>query len=177
MIALEEAIRHAGAGSSNWLRQVELFADLGEEQLCRLWAVAKQVDFPQGEFVFREGESGDTLYILKEGRLEVSRKVTLLASSEEKSKTLVILDGRKHPFFGEMALLTKEVRSATLRTLSSCETLAIGSEDFHRLCDADPSLGYLVLKRMVQVLADRLRRSNQDILNLTTALSLALRRK
>lgn len=168
MIALQE---------SNWLHQVELFSDLDEAQLAALWAVAQEVEFPQGAFIFQEGESGDALYILREGRIEVSRKLTLLSSPEERQKTLVTLDARKHPFFGEMALLTKEVRSATLRALSPCKTLAITSEDFHRLCNADPRLGYLVLSRMGKVLSDRLRRSNQDILNLTTALSLALRRK
>jgi CRP-like cAMP-binding protein len=168
VIALEE---------SNWLHQVELFADLDESQLAALWSVAKEVDFPEGAFIFQEDESGDTLYILREGRVEVSKKITLLSSSEDKQKALVTLEAKKHPFFGEMALLTREVRSATLLALSPCKTLAISSKDFHRLCDADPRLGYLVLNRMGRVFSERLRRSNQDILNLTTALSLALRRK
>jgi len=168
VIALEEG---------NWLREVELFADLDERQRAALWAVAREVEFAEGAFIFGEGESGETLYILKEGKVEVSRKLTLLSSSEEREKTLVTLDARNHPSFGEMALLTNEVRSATVRALSRCKMVAITSGDFHRLCDEDARLGYLVLARMGRQLSERLRRANQDILNLTTALSLALRRK
>ena len=74
-----------------------------------------------------------------------------------------------------MALLTNEVRSATLRTLSHCKVLAITADDFHRLCETDPRLGYLVLRRMIQIVSERLCRSSHDVLNLTTALSLTLR--
>ena len=65
-------------------------------------------------------------------------------------------------------------RSATITTESECEILELAREDFERLATADPQLAYRVLRNIAVVLAERLRRTDLDIVKLTVALSLAL---
>lgn len=118
------------------------------------------------------------MYILVSGRVEVSRTLTLRLSEGgfgEGEKTFTQLDGKDHPLFGEMALLSEgSQRGATVTALTLCEMLEIQHGDFDRLCQKDPDLAYKVFRNMARSLSARLRSTNQDVLKLTTALSLAL---
>lgn len=77
-------------------------------------------------------------------------------------------------FFGEMGLLSDLERSATITTETECEILELSRADFERLVASDPELGYRLVHNIALVLAERLRRTDLDVLKLTAALSLAL---
>src|SRR5918993_3794655 len=95
------------------LRQIPLFADLSEEDLERLYRMAETVSIPAGQLVLREGDAGDSLYVVLEGELEVTK----LQSSHDVLLALY----EPGQFFGEMALLEQVPRSASVRTLQeSC---------------------------------------------------------
>ena len=77
-------------------------------------------------------------------------------------------------FFGDMAMFENEVRSATLTASADCLLFEIKREDFERLTGRDCALGYKLVRKIAEVLCQRVRQGNQDILKLTTALSIAL---
>ncbi len=92
----------------------------------------------------------------------------------EAEKSFTRLDATDHVLFGEMALLERSERAATVLAITPCELLEIANADFERVCAEDPSLAAIIFRNMARQLSARLRRTNQDVLKLTTALSLAL---
>ncbi|MBI2886893.1 MAG: cyclic nucleotide-binding domain-containing protein [Chloroflexi bacterium] len=162
------------------LAQIPLFQGLSPQQLEAIEAVAKAEHWHKGETIIQEGDHGDAMYILIEGKVQVSRTVTLSLSRGgvgEGEKSFAHLSADEHPAFGEMALLENSLRGATVTAESDCTLLALANADFERLCQEDPHLGYLVIRNMATQLSGRLRRTNQDVLKLSTALSLALSRR
>ncbi len=73
-------------------------------------------------------------------------------------------------FFGELALLDREVRSASVLAETDCEFLVINREDFNQLGEEDPRLGLLVTRAIAKELSKRLRKANQDMVLLFEAL-------
>lgn len=162
------------------LCKVSLFTALGEEQIAAVAQLCREFKALAGERIITEGERGDGVYILMEGSVDISKRLTLLSRGEKdmRDKKLVILhadkDAGKFPVFGEMGLFYPDERSATVTAVATCNLLEIRSEEFGKLCEEDNRLGYLVAKNLVEIVSERLRNANRDVLKLTTALSLAL---
>jgi CRP-like cAMP-binding protein len=161
----------------DFLKTVALFEGLNDEQIRKIALIVHKESVPAGQIILQEGEEGDRMFIIQEGTTEVSRTLTLKVTRNEfgqKEKSFIRLGSGF--FFGEMALLENDVRSATVTTISDCALLVILRDDFNRLCEDHPDIGYRILRNIARTLSGRLRRTNQDVLKLTTALSLALMR-
>jgi CRP-like cAMP-binding protein len=123
------------------LRGVPLFRDLSADELLPVAQFAAEVKLAPGEVVFREGDDGDRLYIVAVGKVEVLRagqRIAELGPGE---------------CFGEMALLDRTPRSATVRTLEETTLVATARDDFNDLLDLYPALA----RAIAAVLAGRLR--------------------
>ncbi len=96
--------------------------------------------YPDGAVIIREGEPGDRMYIIQSGRVRVSRE----ANGEE----IPLGELKEGDFFGEMAILEREVRSATVRAVGEASLLSIDKKSFLRRVHEDPSLAYRILERM-----------------------------
>ena len=160
------------------LARVALFSGLADNQIERILRYAKRRQCKAQEVIIQEGEIGNCMYILMSGRVQVSRTLTLRLSEGgfgEGEKSFIQLDGKDCPLFGEGALLVEDsMRGATVTALAPCEVLEIHHDDFENLCREDADLAYKVFRNMARELTNRLRRTNQDVLKLTTALSIAL---
>ena len=167
------------AGSLDYtaLRSAALLNGLNDDQLKRIWKAGTIQTVKAGDPVIKEGDVGDTMYVLLEGVVEVSQTIMLkLGRSNvgEKEKTLIRLEGHQRPCFGEMSLLEDAERSATVSSLTESKVLVIGRQAFDKLIQDDPSLGNVVLRNTAIIVSSRLRKANRDVLKLTTALSMAL---
>ena len=99
--------------------------------------------YPDGAVVVRQGETGDCMYCVQDGRLEV------VASYEGRGEARVaVLE--KGDTFGEMAIFEKEVRSATVRALGPARVLTIDKRTFLRRIQEDPSLAFNLVRMMSQ---------------------------
>jgi CRP-like cAMP-binding protein len=87
--------------------------------------------FGTGETIVRQGDPGDSLYIIRSGEVEV------LAHANS-AHNVHIRNLQRPAFFGEMALLTGEPRYATVRARTDVEVLEISREGFHELFKSDP---------------------------------------
>ena len=155
------------------LRGIVLFAGLSDAQLGGIAAVVRRREARAGATIFREGEPGDSLFILARGSVDTTKRFGLL-SSEAAARQKVLVQLTAPQFFGEMVLLEDAERSATVTAATDCVLYELARAEFARLVEADLELGYRVARNIAAAVSARLRHSDQDILKLTAALSLAL---
>lgn len=162
----------------NFIKEMPVFCGLSEDQLKKILEYATETEYSTGETIIRDGEKGDTMYLLLNGEVEVSKRLTLKVSQrdfDERDKQFVRLNAISHAFFGEMALFEKEsIRSATVTAIEPSKLAVINKSDFEQLCQTDFQIGYVILRNIIEVLCKRLNKANIDIVKLTTAFSIAI---
>jgi CRP-like cAMP-binding protein len=131
------------------LTSVELFAEIPDEELDDLTALAQIKKLSKDSTIFHAGDPADAVYVVASGRVKV-----VITSSDGKEFILTVLGPGQ--VFGEMALLESAPRSASVVTLSAVELLAINRSDFQRLLDSNPRIA----QRLMAILSRRLRRAN-----------------
>ncbi|MDA0747503.1 MAG: cyclic nucleotide-binding domain-containing protein [bacterium] len=160
-----------------------IFRGLDESRLAMIRSIIEVEEVKAEEAVIRDGDVGDTFYLLLKGEVEVSKALVMRMSRQEvdqTDKSLIRLNAAPHPefgkpAFGEMALFNETCkRSATVAATKASMLGVIRHGDFVELCEQDPEIGYRVFMNIAQVLSNRLDKANQDVLNLTTALSFVL---
>lgn len=134
------------------LARVPLFADLSEEDLRELAQVAVPRGYEAGQFVFREGDSGDTCFVVKTGSGRVTRR-------HSDGRVITLAELRPGAIFGELAMFGGETRSASVEVLEPMRAVAILSGDLRRLMVRHPDIAV----KMLEGLANRLRAANERI--------------
>jgi CRP-like cAMP-binding protein len=149
------------------LGKIKLFSTLkdDEQRMPKLASIVAWQECKAGDEVISEGVVGSELYILYKGRVSVHKRTI-----DKEPYTIVSLRDDEDVFFGELALMDKEVRSASVTAETDCEFLVIKRDDFIRLGEEDPRLGLLVTRAIGKELSKRLRKANQDIIILFEAL-------
>jgi len=127
------------------LRRIPLFADISEGDLEQLYRMAETVSIPAGQLVLREGDPGDSLYVVLAGELEVTKR--------QGDQEVLLALYEPGQFFGEMALLEQARRSASVRTLEESRLLIISRAAFQTLLSCSPSAPLKIL----QTVTSRLR--------------------
>ena len=149
------------------LKKVKLFGKLGddEERLAKLARIVTWQQCKAGDEVLSEGTEGSDLYILQKGTVRIIKRTL-----DQERYTIISLKDDEDAFFGELALLDREVRSASVLAETDCEFLVINREDFNQLGEDDPRLGLLVTRAIGKELSKRLRKANKDMVILFQAL-------
>jgi CRP/FNR family transcriptional regulator, cyclic AMP receptor protein len=149
------------------LKKISIFKRFADDSLAleKLVGIIRVVKFPKGAFIIKEGEQGDEMFILNGGRVSVE-KTTL----KDESYTVVELTDAMHVFFGELAMMDDDVRSASVMALSDCECFKIKKDDFEKLGDEDTKIGLYVTREIAKILSKRLRNANRDSITLFEAL-------
>ncbi len=135
------------------LQHWKLFQDLNEEQIQSLLEKTHKKQFKAGEYICTQGEIGKSLFLIESGRVEM--RVT---QSDSKEKTLNILKEGDH--FGEMALLSDGIRTASAITLGDTDILEINKKDFFSLLKDIPNLSVNVSRTISGWLQNELKGRN-----------------
>ncbi len=128
------------------LKNVALFEGLTTKELNEIYKAAKEVHFPAGKAIVQEGEAGAAFHLILEGSARVTS------------------GGRTHAklgpgdYFGEMALIDRQPRSATVVADTDVRTLSLVSWSFLPLLDHMPT----VAKKMLLVMTARLRAAEKS---------------
>ena len=158
-----------------FFNKIYLFQDLEEPELQQVLSRTVQRDFAAGEIVIHEGDPGDSLFIMAAGEVQITKQLTLVLDEDTpKERVFIRLKAEQGVFFGEMALLENETRSATVTGLTDCTLLELHQKDFLELIHSNSAMGVKLLLRLAQVLSRHLRKTNQDVVKLTTALAVSL---
>jgi len=159
------------------LMRSPLFESMNQTQVEKVLAASNIVKFGRGETVMKEDEPGDSLFIMLEGAVEISKNLVKIGlEPDEKSKTFARLDSQDHAVFGEIGLLGESKRTATVRALTDCSLCEIKKDDFFRLADADYGIGYRILANLGRLLSLRLRKADEELVKLTTVLTIVLKK-
>ncbi len=160
-----------------FFHKIFLFQDLKEEEVKQVLSLAVPRTFPAGSVIMHEGEAGDSMFIMREGEVEITKRLGLVLDEEGPRERIIIrLKAEEGVCFGEMALLENEPRSATVTALTECHLMEIGREAFLGLVRQNCHMGVKILLRLAQLLSRYLRKTNQDMVKLTTAMAIALGR-
>ncbi|MBW2596586.1 MAG: Crp/Fnr family transcriptional regulator [Deltaproteobacteria bacterium] len=146
----------------NFLRGVHLFQSLSHHDSERLAASLKRRSLNRGEALFRKGDEGTSLYIVKSG----SVKIVLPSDTGDEISPAILSKG---DFFGEMALLDGLPRSADVVALEPSELLALNQKDFLAFLKGDED----AIQSILSYLSMRLRKTddlleNAHFLNIST---------
>ncbi len=141
------------SNSLAFLQRVSIFGGLGADALARIAGVTGEKNYTKRSIIFHEGDPGDTLYILKVGRVKIS-KIT----EDGREKTLTIM--QPGDFFGEMAIFDSLPRSATAEVIDDqavCFTL--NKRDFERIILDNPIIALKIMRDLTR----RIRQVNQQV--------------
>jgi CRP-like cAMP-binding protein len=127
------------------LSQVSLFSACSKRDLQRIASLADEVDVPADTVLMRKGEPGHEAFVIERGR----------AKAVVPGKGAVVMGPGE--CFGELALIHRAPRSATVTTETDCRLLVIASREFSSLMDSVPSMARKVLAAM----ADRIREAER----------------
>src|SRR3978361_657571 len=116
------------------LRRIPLFRDFTDDQLSQVLATVAERRFAKHQFIVREGEPGDTFFIIAAGSIAVCR-----VGPDGRETILSIL--KEGDFFGEMSMFDSSLRSASIKTLTDVEVGAVRQADFLALIERDPHTG------------------------------------
>jgi CRP/FNR family cyclic AMP-dependent transcriptional regulator len=158
-----------------FLRKIFLFQDLAEDEIQQVLSRTVRREFPAEAVIIQEGEPGDSLFIMAAGEVEITKQLTLVLDEDTpKERVMIRLNAENGVYFGEMALLESETRSATVTASTNCALLELHQKDFLELIEQHPAMGVKLLLRLAQILSRHLRKTNQDVVKLTTALAISL---
>lgn len=129
------------------LQTVPLFATLNSDELADVGRHADEVAVPEGTTVVSQNATGNSFYVIIDGRADVMRDDQKLA------------DLGPGDFLGEMALLEDLPRSATVITTEPCRLLEMHRRDFSAVLDEAPHLA----RKMLAVMAHRLRDADEKL--------------
>jgi CRP-like cAMP-binding protein len=149
------------------LQKISLFQGFRDsaESIEKIAALVKLKKFPSGSYIIKEGDKGDEMYILSEGNVHIEK-----TTMHNDTFTVVKLSSDMNVFFGEMALIDDDVRSASVLADSECTCYALTKNKFQKLASEDYRIGYFVTMEISKILSGRLRKSSQDTITLFEAL-------
>ena len=137
------------------LRQAPLFSSLDDEAATALGSSMAETTLRRGDVLFHEGDSGDKLYIVTEGKVKLGR-----SSSDGRENLLAIMGPGQ--MFGELSLFDPGPRSATVTAVTDATFGSLSHDDLLRWLDGRPQ----VARGLLSQLASRLRKSNDVVADL-----------
>jgi CRP/FNR family cyclic AMP-dependent transcriptional regulator len=138
--------------SAELLARVPVFETLVPADLARVAEVAVPRRFAPGQVVFREGDEGDTCYIIRSGHARAVRE-------HSDGRTIALAHFAPGDIFGELAMFDDERRSATIEALDDLEVIAVLGADMRRLLREHPDIAI----KLVMALGRRLREANERL--------------
>ena len=139
-----------------FLRAFPLFRSLSKRELRSIAAIIHKRDYQEGEYIFRKGQPGAAMFIIRAGEVEI-----IDHDGQDQETTLATLGA--DAFFGELALLDDSPRSATARARTTTEIYALFRTDLDRLMGAIPQIGLQVYRSLAQIIGSRLKETNAQL--------------
>jgi CRP/FNR family transcriptional regulator, cyclic AMP receptor protein len=152
---------------TNRLKDFALFEDIAndDEKMDRIASILEPRQIKAGEFIMKQGDQGEELFLLLTGAVRVLKN-----TRQDEEYTIVDLKADYNVFFGEMALMDSDVRSASIKVLEDCDVLVMGKNKFFELGNKHPEIGLPITRIIGKKICSNLRSVNNDVILLFDAL-------
>lgn len=163
----------------NW-ESISLFSGMPGDQIDKVRQIFSVRNLTSGEALVTEGEQGDEMFILVKGRVRITKSMLIegmnlpIMEIESPRKVLATLDESGYPIFGEIALIDRDTRSATIQVLADSSFLVTDRDRFIKLTESEPDIGSHLLMAIARRMAGTIRKGNSELIKVSTALALAL---
>ena len=145
--------KHAGHGErTQALKAVPFFTQLNDREFDVVRSVASERTYAKNAVVLTEGEMGDSLYMIQSGKVKV-------VIGDEEGRELILKILGPGDFFGEMSMIDKQPRSASVTTIEPATFLVLSNAAFERCVEQAPRIANMVMR----ILAQRVREADRKI--------------
>ncbi|MBI3755110.1 MAG: cyclic nucleotide-binding domain-containing protein [Deltaproteobacteria bacterium] len=129
-----------------FLNKVDMFKDVSLDNLLSIAGIAKETSYPGRTVIFKEGDEGDSLYLIVEGSVGVKK------GGAKESGFIAVL--RPPQCVGEMAIVSHEPRSATVETIEDTNFLVIDKKGFEAFIKKNPEIAFSIFNMLAARLRD-----------------------
>ncbi len=149
------------------LEKISLFSEVSKkpEDMDKLIEICRTRRYREGETIITEGDIGSEMFVVLSGGVEILKQ-----TRAGDNYTVVSLKAENNVFFGELALIDDDKRSATVLSAMDSEFLVISKKDFLSLGNENPSIGLPITRAIAHIIAGRLRKTTSDMLTIFDAL-------
>ena len=150
---MSTSVKRTGLGErTQALKAVPFFTQLNEHELDVVRSLASERSYAKNAVVLTEGEMGDSLYMIQSGKVKVF-------IGDEDGREIILKILGPGDFFGEMSMIDKQPRSASVTTLEPASFLVLTHAAFEKCVEHAPRIGNMVM----QILAQRVREADRKI--------------
>jgi CRP/FNR family transcriptional regulator/CRP/FNR family cyclic AMP-dependent transcriptional regulator len=139
----------------SYLAKYPPFKTFDGTDLTALGTVGEEKAYKKDETIFEEDSKGDSMYVIKSGAVKIIKKV------KNQENTIAVLNPGE--FFGEMALLDGQPRSAAVRATTDSEVYMISLTGYQKLRSDNPHTALKLMDIIIKVLSNRLRQANKNL--------------
>jgi CRP-like cAMP-binding protein len=133
-----------------------LFEDFSEDELKELLFYSDKIKLSSGDYIFKEGDISDSIYIIFTGRIELTTKT----ENNNKIQLPLVLNGT---VLGEIAFFDGKPRTASARAIDNIEAMMFTHNSFERMENEKPKLAIKFLKEIAKITAERLRWADERV--------------
>ena len=146
------------------LFNIPIFAQLSRREVSSLFNIIHNRSYVAREYIFYQGDPGIGLYIIREGTVRIERKI-------DSGETFSLATFKAGDFFGELALVDDEKRSASAIADTDVKLAVIFKPDLDDFISRFPKKGVKILQGISHVVAVRLRQLNEENINLVSSIN------
>ncbi len=136
------------------LKQVPIFSDLTDNEFKEIEKMVHERNYKPEEYIFKRQAPGEGMYVIMSGQVEI-------AIGTRTGKKQILAELGAGDFFGELALLDAEARSASAIAKDHSTLLGFFRPDLFSLLERKPELGNKILMNLARVISARLRHTNE----------------
>ncbi len=139
------------------LHNHSLFGGITEDQIASIWDFFVMEEFKKSDFIEREGESGDRIYFILEGSVEILKKV------KETGKLNRIFIFKEGDVFGEMELIDVQPCAASVKAMVDTRVLTLSNRGLYMISKTDLKVFSLMIMNLARDISRRLRKADEII--------------
>jgi CRP-like cAMP-binding protein len=141
------------------LERVNLFKGLAEQHLKLISKMFQRETIPTDTMIFGQGDSAEALYVLLSGSVSIKFK-------PHDGEIIHVTEIHEGDVFGWSAALGRDVYTSCALTSSASELVSIKGKDLRALCSSNPEIGVVILERLAAVIAERLKNTHRQVVEL-----------
>ena len=160
------------------LKNYSIFKNLDEADIDSFLKKITLKTVKKNNTIIREGDEGNSILFLIEGDISITQALTLKTNKfdniDNREKELIRIKSEDQNFtFGEISLLSEnKKRTATVKSNCQCLIGELNFSDIFKICNTNPKTGYKIMHNIACIITKQLIQSNENVLKLTTAISL-----